>query len=67
MDAELRQFVLEDYDSGNLMDTFMMIGPKNTSSFLKEIVKLPNFKVGKIYHKLFGVLRLCTFCNYSKT
>ena len=47
MDAELRQFVLEDYDSGNLMDTFMMIGPKNTSIFLKEIVKLPNFKVGK--------------------
>ena len=46
MDAELRQFVLEDYDSGNLMDTFMMIGPKDTSIFLKEIVKLPNFKVG---------------------
>ena len=63
MDAELRQFVQEDYDSGNLMDTFMEIGPKNTSIFLKEIVKLPNFKVGKIYRILLGVLHLCTFCN----
>ena len=45
MDREFRYFVSEEYESGYLMDAFLTMGPWHTSSFLKEVVKLPNFKV----------------------